>query len=149
MVDAGENALLIENEAEMLAFAADMAETLSPIDTVCLYGNLGAGKTTLARALIRTITGVPELEVPSPTFTLVQSYEGSESIIHHFDLYRLADPDELTELGFSEMTGSGLCLIEWPERAGPYLPAQRIDLYLNIDPADDKRRLITLKRRHG
>ncbi len=94
----------------------DLALALRPGDCLALVGDLGAGKSTLARALIRAIAGEPDLEVPSPTFTLVQDYELSLPIAH-FDLYRIADPDELDELGLDEMLARGACLVEC--RSGP------------------------------
>ena len=96
---------------------------------LALSGDLGAGKTTLARALIRAMAGDPALEVPSPTFTLVQSYEGRVPI-HHFDLYRLTSPEELDELGLDEALSDGAALIEWPERAGEALPKNAIRIEL-------------------
>ncbi|WP_311276673.1 tRNA (adenosine(37)-N6)-threonylcarbamoyltransferase complex ATPase subunit type 1 TsaE [Methylobacterium sp. WCS2018Hpa-22] len=96
-----------------------LAEFLQPGDIVALSGGLGGGKTTLARALIRELTGDPELEVPSPTFTLIQPYEAKNGRqIVHADLYRLRGPDELVELGFDEMTDTAITLVEWPERLG-------------------------------
>ncbi|WEX09431.1 tRNA (adenosine(37)-N6)-threonylcarbamoyltransferase complex ATPase subunit type 1 TsaE [Chelativorans sp. AA-79] len=94
----------------------DLAAALRPGDVVALHGDLGTGKSTLARAIIRAIAGDRELEVPSPTFTLVQSY-GLRIPIHHFDLYRLSGPDELEELGLSEALSEGIVLVEWPEQA--------------------------------
>lgn len=90
-------------------------------DAIALKGDLGAGKSTLARALIRALADDSGLEVPSPTFTLVQSYE-TRVPVHHFDLYRLAAPDELDELGLDDALSQGAALIEWPERAADRLP---------------------------
>ncbi|TWG88952.1 hypothetical protein L598_000900000310 [Mesorhizobium sp. J18] len=94
----------------------DIAVVLKAGDVVALRGDLGAGKTTLARAIIRSLADDPALEVPSPTFTLVQAYE-TRIQVHHFDLYRLGSPEELEELGLDEAAASGVGLIEWPERA--------------------------------
>lgn len=100
----------------------DLAAALRPGDVVALRGDLGAGKTALARAIIRTLAGRPELEVPSPTFTLVQRYDTNPPV-HHFDLYRIAGPEELEELGLSEAADEGIVLVEWPERGGNALHA--------------------------
>ena len=99
-------------------------------DVIALVGDLGAGKTTLARGLIRHMTG-PETEAPSPTFTLVQTYETPAFPIWHFDLYRLEHPGEARELGMEEAV-DGLALIEWPERLGRDLPAQRLEVQLSF-----------------
>ena len=92
-------------------------------------GELGAGKTTLARALVRAMAGQPDLEVPSPTFTLVQIYEARLAVAH-FDLYRLGSPSELDELGFGEAIAGGVTLVEWPDRAGDRLPGDTIHVEL-------------------
>ena len=99
-------------------------------DVIALVGDLGAGKTTLARGLIRHMTG-PETEAPSPTFPLVQTYETPAFPIWHFDLYRLEHPGEARELGMEEAV-DGLALIEWPERLGRDLPAQRLEVQLSF-----------------
>jgi tRNA threonylcarbamoyl adenosine modification protein YjeE len=95
----------------------DLATALRPGDIVALSGDLGAGKTALARAIIRTLAGEPDLDVPSPTFTLVQRYDTSPPV-HHFDLYRTTGPEEMEELGLAEAAGEGVVLVEWPERGG-------------------------------
>lgn len=119
---------LLRRLAEEVAFAARAG------DTIALFGDLGAGKTTFARLLIQTL--VPDVtEVPSPTFTLVQTYAGQRMGIAHFDLYRLKAPAELDELGFEEAGEQGLALVEWPERAGGRLPVTRLDIRLG-DCAD-------------
>ncbi|OLP60494.1 tRNA (adenosine(37)-N6)-threonylcarbamoyltransferase complex ATPase subunit type 1 TsaE [Xaviernesmea oryzae] len=110
----------------------DLARTLKPGDCLALSGDLGAGKTTLARALIRALAEEPELEVPSPTFTLVQAY-ATRIPVAHVDLYRLGDGSELEELGLEEALADGICLVEWPERAEAELPANRITLTLSHD----------------
>ena len=110
----------------------DIAMALRAGDLLALSGDLGAGKTTLARGLIRAMAGDADLEVPSPTFTLVQSYE-TRVPLHHLDLYRLASPSELDELGLDEMLASGAALIEWPERAGGLLPDEVIEIGLTHD----------------
>jgi tRNA threonylcarbamoyladenosine biosynthesis protein TsaE len=113
------------------AATANLARRLAPIlragDVVALIGDLGAGKTAFARALIRAMTGADE-EVPSPTFTLVQSYETPSGPVFHFDLYRIAAPDELVEIGWDEALAEGIVLVEWPVRAGALLPDRRLDV---------------------
>lgn len=119
---------LPDEEATML-FGEDIAVALKPGDIVALKGDLGAGKTTLARSVIRALASDPQLDVPSPTFTLVQSYD-ARIPVHHFDLYRLGAPDELEELGLPEAATDGIALVEWPERAGDMLSgAIRIALH--------------------
>ncbi|MDN5928263.1 MAG: tRNA (adenosine(37)-N6)-threonylcarbamoyltransferase complex ATPase subunit type 1 TsaE [Hyphomicrobiales bacterium] len=106
----------LADESGTMLFGEDIAAALKPGDVLALEGDLGAGKTSLARAVIRALTGNPSLEVPSPTFTLVQSYD-ARIPARHFDLYRLSDPGELLELGFDEAREEGVVLVEWPERA--------------------------------
>ncbi|MEM7012789.1 MAG: tRNA (adenosine(37)-N6)-threonylcarbamoyltransferase complex ATPase subunit type 1 TsaE, partial [Verrucomicrobiota bacterium] len=111
-----------KDEAETLSFAEDVAMILRPGDVVCLSGDLGAGKSTFARALIRTLADDNALEVPSPTFTLVQSYELPRFDLAHLDLYRLEEPEEIEELGLPDLLQTGAALIEWPELAAEFLP---------------------------
>ncbi len=112
----------LPDEAASEAFAAGLAMMLRPGDLVLLQGELGAGKTTLARALIRAVANDTELEVPSPTFTIVQPYELPGLAIAHMDFYRLTDPGEVAELGVDDALETGAVIIEWPERAGAMLP---------------------------
>lgn len=109
--------------------AARLAPALRPGDVVALHGELGAGKTTFARALIRSLCG-PLREVPSPTFTLLQTYAAPEFEIRHFDLYRLTRPEDALELGIEEAMADTVTLIEWPDRLGRFLPPDRLDLRL-------------------
>ena len=120
----------LPDEAATARLGEDIAAALRPGDVVALSGDLGAGKTTLARATIRAMAGDPALDVPSPTFTLVQAYEAGIPV-WHFDLYRLAAPDELDELGFDEATTGGVALVEWPERAAGRMPAEAIHVRLS------------------
>jgi tRNA threonylcarbamoyladenosine biosynthesis protein TsaE len=113
-------------------------------DAVCLYGPLGAGKSTLARALIRALTTADE-DVPSPTFTLVQTYLGPEFEIAHFDLYRLKSAREAYEIGLDEAMETGAAVIEWPERLEGDLPPARLDVQLMI-PHDAAHDLATSTR---
>lgn len=123
--------------------AAELAPTLHPGDVVALRGELGAGKSELARAILQTlgVTG----DVPSPTFTLVQLYDIDGRLMTHFDLYRLNTESELEELGWDDALADGIALVEWPERAGGRLPAKRMDLSLTIRP--DGARLCVIEDR--
>ena len=120
---------------------AAIAASVRPGDAVCLFGPLGAGKSTLARGLIRALTS-PGEEVPSPTFTLVQTYDGPDFSIAHFDLYRLTDPSEVDELGLDEALDEGCAVIEWPERLEGRLPPTRLDVVLAPDDEARTARLV-------
>jgi N-acetylmuramate 1-kinase len=137
--------LQIDNEEATRAIAGELAHVVQADDLVTLSGELGAGKTTLARALIGALTGDPDPEVPSPTFTLMQLYQGEKFPIVHADLYRLADPEELAQLGWEEASEGALVLVEWADRAGDQLPADRLDVALALDVArGDEARIATL-----
>jgi len=129
-MDARSLSVTLSDETETAALGARIAAVCAPGDVIALQGDLGAGKSTLARALIRSLMG-EEVDVPSPTFTLVQTYAAPDLDIWHFDLYRLKDPREARELGLDE-SADGLCLIEWPERLGGSLPAGRLDISLSF-----------------
>ncbi len=118
----------------LAAFGGEIAARLRPGDAVCLSGPLGAGKSTLARGLIRALTS-PEEEVPSPTFTLVQLYAGRDFPVAHFDLYRLKSAGEAYELGLDEALDTGAVVIEWPQRLGDALPPDRLDIEITL-PAE-------------
>jgi tRNA threonylcarbamoyl adenosine modification protein YjeE len=126
--------LALENEQATHQLVVDIANALEPGNMVTLSGDLGAGKTTFARALIRHLAGNPTIPVPSPTFTLVQSYELPRFPVVHADLYRLSGPDELGELGFDDFAPETVVLMEWPDRAGSLLPADRIDIAFTLSP---------------
>ena len=121
---------VLPDEKATALLGEDIAAALRVGDVVALKGDLGAGKTTLARALVRALAGDPGLDVPSPTFTLVQAYE-TRLPVTHFDLYRIASPAELDELGFAEAAADGVVLVEWPEKAGDRLPADAIIVELS------------------
>ncbi|MGE0164897.1 MAG: tRNA (adenosine(37)-N6)-threonylcarbamoyltransferase complex ATPase subunit type 1 TsaE [Dongiaceae bacterium] len=117
------------DEAATVALARRIAAVAHAGDVIALAGDLGTGKTRFARAFVDAAAGDGE-EVPSPTFTLVQTYESPAGPIWHFDLYRLARPEEAYELGFEEALTDGIALIEWPERLGGLLPVERLDIAL-------------------
>src|ERR1700685_36328 len=122
--------LTLANEAATAHLMADLALLIGPGDVITLSGDLGAGKTAAARAMIRYLAGDDALEVPSPTFTLAQTYDLPPFSLLHADLYRVIDPTELEEIGLSPLPAGTLALIEWPERAPAALPADRIDIAL-------------------
>lgn len=114
--------------------ARTMAGLLRPGDVLLLSGPIGAGKTTFARALIRAATGNPAEDVPSPTFTLVQTYPAKGAEIWHADLYRLSHPDEIHELGLDAAMEEAICLIEWPDRLGDLAPETALTLEFRAGP---------------
>ena len=129
MADPPTLRLTLPEDAARLGAA--IAARLRPGEAVCLSGPLGAGKSTLARGLVRAVTSAAE-EVPSPTFTLVQAYAGRDFPVAHFDLYRLRRAEEAYELGLDAALEDGCAVIEWPERLGADLPADRLDVTLEI-----------------
>ncbi|MCB9959462.1 MAG: tRNA (adenosine(37)-N6)-threonylcarbamoyltransferase complex ATPase subunit type 1 TsaE [Rhodospirillaceae bacterium] len=131
--------LLLADEAATCALGARLVPALRPGDVLLLAGGLGTGKTTLARAGIQAALGGPA-EVPSPTFTLVQTYDLPAGTLWHFDLYRLGDPAEVLELGFEDAVADGIVLVEWPDRLGPLLPARHATVDLIAEPGSDRRR---------
>lgn len=133
--------LSLPDEAATTALANRLSPLLRRGDLVALSGNLGAGKTTFARALIRALSGDPALEVPSPTFTLVQAYPETRPPVSHFDLYRIRDAGELDELGLDDAVADGIALVEWPERAGGMLPGAVLTLSLAIAGSGREARL--------
>ena len=124
----------LADEAATALLARELAPMLRPSDLVTLSGDLGAGKTAFARALIREIAGDVMLEVPSPTFTILQIYDTPRFPIVHADLYRITGGEDLTELGWEETAEGALVLLEWPDRAGSMLPADRLDLAFHLSP---------------
>lgn len=127
--------------------AALLAKTLPPGAIVRLHGDLGAGKTAFSRAVLRTLSQKPDLEVPSPTFNLVHTYDTPQGALWHFDLYRIKDPEEIDELGWEEALAAPLVLIEWPDRLGSRpLPAGRVvDITLKEQIGKPEARDITLE----
>lgn len=124
----------LADEQATMRLVADIAALIEPGDLITLSGDLGAGKTTFARGFIRHIAGDDRIEVPSPTFTLMQAYELPRFALVHADFYRLSGPAELAELGFEDLGAGTVMLLEWPDRAGNVLPADRIDVAFTLSP---------------
>lgn len=121
----------IQNEAQMVEFAARLADIIEPPAIIFLYGELGSGKTTFVRGFLRSL-GV-ESKIKSPTYTLVEPYEINGRPIYHFDLYRLNSAQELELIGMSEyFTKESICFIEWPEKGFPLLPECDLACYIEI-----------------
>lgn len=137
-------ALVLGSEDATTRLAETFAPHLGAGDTLLLEGPIGAGKSHFARALIRArlaMAGTPEEDVPSPTFTLVQTYVAGPLEIWHADLYRLTHPDEVTELGLEEAFATALCLVEWPDRLGPAAPPDALTLRFAAGAAPQVRHL--------
>lgn len=132
---------ICNSENETGKAAIEIADQLSYPVVICLYGDLGAGKTAFSRAMIRHILGNMDETVPSPTYTLVQTY--ADDTIWHFDLYRLESEHDLYDIGWEEALTSKLCLIEWPERLGRLKPQNSVDIELST--LENGARRITLK----
>ncbi len=130
MTDPTTFSLTLADETATAHLMADLALLISPGDVITLSGDLGAGKTAAARAMIRYLASDDTLEVPSPTFTLAQAYDLPPFPLVHADLYRIGDPSELEEIGLSPLPEATVVLIEWPERAPEALPKDRIDIAL-------------------
>ena len=126
--------IVLPNEQATRRLAADVASVLKPGDLVTLSGDLGAGKTAFARALIRHLAADEALDVPSPTFTLVQTYALPRFAVVHADLYRVTHAGELAELGVDEAAENAVVLLEWPDRAAEVLPADRLEIAFTLAP---------------
>jgi N-acetylmuramate 1-kinase len=138
--------VVLPNEEALHRLVQDIAIVLETGDLITLSGDLGAGKTTLARALIRHLAGDPTVEVPSPTFTLMQTYDLPRFALVHADLYRVTGASELTELGFEDLPSGAVTLLEWPDRAAGFLPTDRLDIAITLAPElgpDHRNLLIT------
>ncbi len=129
------------SEAQTEAIAAAMADKAASGHIYLLEGNLGAGKSVFARAFIRRLCGA-ETEVPSPTFTLVQTYDSPKGLIWHFDLYRLNNPEEIYDIGWEEALSGGIVLVEWPSKLGSHKPAGAKTI--SIETRDPESRTITI-----
>jgi tRNA threonylcarbamoyl adenosine modification protein YjeE len=130
--------LNLDDENGMIRLAEGLATIAQHGDVLALEGDLGTGKSVFARAFISTRNGAP-LEVPSPTFTLVQSYEIDSGTIHHFDLYRLETPDDVLELGLEDAFATGVSLIEWPDRAEGILPPNHLEIFIKYGASNNQR----------
>jgi len=136
---------ILSDEAATESFAAEMARLVKPGDLLALSGDLGAGKTTFARAFIRAFCHAGDIEVPSPTFTLVQTYSAPDgTVVFHSDLYRLKGPDEIEDLGLEDEREDAVLLVEWPDRmpADWWQDALKIGLAHHTDGPESGRRLV-------
>ena len=126
--------VVLPDEHATRRLVVDVGCVLDPGDVITLSGDLGAGKTTFARAMIRYLAGDETIEVPSPTFTLMQNYDLPRFPLVHADLYRLSGSSELAELGFDDLPEGAVVLLEWPDRAAGFLPPDRLDIALTLVP---------------
>lgn len=133
------------SEQETIIVAQEFAATLRPHDIVLLNGDLGLGKSVFSRGIIRTLMNNENIDVPSPTFTLVQTYDTPKGDVYHFDLYRLKTPEELYEIGWEDALHSGIILIEWPERLGFLKPKTYIQIDIKSGASSDAR-FISIQR---
>jgi len=140
MILPAEGDFRIDREVDTARLGRAIARVLQKREAICLTGPLGAGKSTLAREIIRALAGA-HTEAPSPTFTLVQTYETATFPLSHFDLYRLEKPEEILELGLDDALDDGAALIEWAEKLAHHLPADRLDVELTLDGERRRARL--------
>jgi len=135
--------ITLKTPDETAVFARDLGLKLAAGDCLLLQGNIGAGKTHFARSLVQSLQDYPE-DVPSPTFTLVQTYDTRNGELWHADLYRLGSLDEITELGLEDAFDTAICLIEWPDRLEELTPKQALTLEFSPHPSDFETRHLTL-----
>ena len=136
---------LLPDDDATAALGAELAATLQPGDLVILQGDLGAGKTALARAIIRSLADDPRMDVPSPTFALVQPYDTLKGPVLHADLYRLGDPREVDELGLLD-NPEAIVLVEWAERSPEIVAAATLVVQLAIPPGGEGRLVVVTRR---
>jgi tRNA threonylcarbamoyladenosine biosynthesis protein TsaE len=148
MIVPAEGDFRLDDEAATARLGAAIGAALEPGEAICLAGALGAGKSVLARGLVRALAPL-ERDVPSPTYTLAQFYEGRRFSIAHFDLYRLASAEEAFEIGVAEALAEGAAVIEWAERLGRHLPPDRLDVAIEIDGEARRARLTPEGRWEG
>lgn len=130
--------IFIKNEEDMEKLGMGLVSRLGPGSVVALTGNLGAGKTTFTKAIAKGL-GITDLIV-SPTFTLIHEYSGGRMPLYHFDLYRIEDDEELYELGYEEyFYGEGICVIEWADRIGDYLPEDAVHVHIDYGVGENER----------
>ena len=132
----------LKDELETGILASQLANVSVTGDVIGLIGDLGVGKTAFARAFINARVG--DVEVPSPTFTIVQVYEFSDINVYHFDLYRIEETEELFELGIEDAFTDGISLIEWPDRMDTYLPSDRLDIIFSSVSSENARQVTLL-----
>ncbi len=134
--------VLLPDEEATARLGEQLAALVRPGDAILLEGPLGAGKTSLARAFLRALMDDPMLDVPSPSFTLVQTYETPRGPVHHFDLWRLDGPGGLTELGWHDALAD-IVLVEWPDRLGPLRPAKALTVGLEYGADEGRTAVLT------
>ena len=133
-----------QNENETAAIAVKLATEIESKSLICLYGDLGAGKSVFARAFIQSLMPC-DTDVPSPTFTLLQTYESKKTTLYHYDLYRLEYPKEVYELDWENALYDGITIVEWPSKLGDLLPDRRIDV--TLEPINHTTRKIIIHDR--
>jgi len=138
--------MLCKSESDTEKAAQELAKDIATPNIIFLNGTLGMGKTVFARALIRALCNQPNLEVVSPTFTIVQTYEAPDFNINHYDLYRIENPDEIQELGWEDAIYDGITIVEWPERLGAYKPSQYLDITLSNSDNNPNHREILIQQ---
>jgi tRNA threonylcarbamoyladenosine biosynthesis protein TsaE len=127
-----------DSEEQTGEIAAALAAEAARGDVYLLEGTLGAGKSVFARAFVRALCGA-DTDVPSPTFTLVQTYDSAKGTLWHFDLYRLNDPEEIYDIGWEEALSGGILLVEWPQRLGSFIPHRSKRISIEAIDADSRR----------